>query len=71
MGHLFNVEGVSVSSPGLFTNAKLDNLYALAVRSGDVAASVPEPGTVVMMTMGLGLLGFARRKRRLCRLPSA
>lgn len=39
--------------------------YGWAVRSGDVAASVPEPGTVVLMGAGLaGLLGFGRSKRR-------
>ena len=40
--------------------------FAWAVRSGDVAASVPEPGTVLLMGAGLmGLAGVKRSKRRL------
>ncbi len=42
------------------------NEFAWAVRSGDVAASVPEPGTVLLMGAGLmGLAGVKRSKRRL------
>lgn len=42
------------------------NLFAWAVHSGDVgASSVPEPGTVALMGLGLmGLLGLGRRQRR-------
>lgn len=42
------------------------DLFAWAVHSGDVgASSVPEPGTVALMGLGLmGLLGLTRRQRR-------
>ena len=38
-------------------------LFAVAVRSGDVAASVPEPGTVALLSLSLGALGLASRRR--------
>ena len=45
---------------------KAAELYAWAVRSGDVAV-VPEPGTVLLFGAGLvGLLGVGRRHRRRC-----
>ena len=40
-------------------------LFAWAVRSGDVAATVPEPGSVLLVGAGLlGLMGAKRSKRR-------
>lgn len=50
----------------LFWDTKNSNLFAWAVHSGDVdASSVPEPGTVALMGLGLmGLLGLGRRQRR-------
>ena len=93
MGHLFNVDGISAGTPGLFTNLqsgsywsgteyapntsyawyfyfnygyqdynyKGNHRYALAVRSGDVAA-VPVPAAVWLFGSALGLLGWMRRK---------
>ena len=42
-------------------DVKNDNLYALAVRPGDVAA-VPEPGTMLLLGSGMaGLVAFRKR----------
>lgn len=38
-------------------------LYAVAVRSGDVAATVPEPRTLALALMALGAAMVGRRKR--------
>ena len=42
---------------------KVGVLSGWAVRSGDVVG-VPEPGTVLLMAGGLGLLGFSRKQGR-------
>lgn len=38
-------------------------LLALAVRSGDVAAPIPEPQTYAMLLLGLGVLSLTMRRR--------
>ncbi|MCP4373172.1 MAG: PEP-CTERM sorting domain-containing protein, partial [Deltaproteobacteria bacterium] len=48
-----------------FSGAKPFNLYGLAVRSGDVAAAVPEPATFALLGIGLaGMAGYGVRRRR-------
>jgi len=37
--------------------------FAVAVLDGDVAASVPEPGTVALLSLSLGALGLVSRRR--------
>jgi phage terminase large subunit-like protein len=41
-----------------------NQFHAWAVRSGDVAAPIPEPETYAMLLAGLGLLGFMARRKR-------
>jgi hypothetical protein len=43
---------------------KTAELFAWAVRPGDVAAPIPEPEAYAMMLAGLGLLGVAARRRK-------
>lgn len=38
--------------------------YVMVVRSGDVAAPIPEPETYAMLLAGLGLLGVMTRRRK-------
>lgn len=47
-----------------YAGDKDPNLYALAVRPGQVAA-VPEPSTYTMLLAGLGLLSFTIHRRKL------
>lgn len=42
-------------------------VYAWAVRSGDVVAAIPEPETYALLLAGLGVLGFMARRRKLHR----
>lgn len=45
---------------------KVNSMSGWAVRSGDVAAvPVPEPGTLLLMAGGLGMLAFGRQARRI------
>ena len=44
-------------------DGKSDVLYAVAVRSGDVASAVPEPQTYIMLLAGLGAVLLAVRRR--------
>jgi PEP-CTERM motif-containing protein len=44
--------------------AKSAPYFVWAVRPGDVAPAIPEPEAYAMMLAGLGLLGFAARRRR-------
>ena len=44
-------------------DVKTDALYAVAVRPGDVAASVPEPQTLALALLALGATVVARRRR--------
>ena len=49
---------------GLQTNVDKNlALYAVAVRPGDVAASVPEPQTLALALLALGAAVVARRRR--------
>ena len=44
---------------------KNDQLFAVAVRSGDVVAAVPEPESLALVLVGLVAAGVARRRRPL------
>jgi hypothetical protein len=46
-----------------YFDAKSNALYAVAVRPGDVAASVPEPQTLALALLALGATVVARRRR--------
>ena len=44
---------------------KFNQLFAVAVRSGDVVAAVPEPESLALVLVGLVAAGVARRRRPL------
>jgi len=55
--------GFLTASGGQLNGTKLNEFYAWAVRSGDVAA-VPEPGTLMLLAAGLaGIAGATKRRR--------
>jgi MYXO-CTERM domain-containing protein len=45
------------------STSKGGELYAVAVRPGDVAADVPEPQTLALALLALGAMAVARRRR--------
>lgn len=51
------------TSGGQVFYGKNGQLYALAVRPGDVMAAVPEPETYMMLLLGLGAVGALSRRR--------
>jgi len=48
---------------GQIDAVKTPQIYALAVRTGDVMAPVPEPETYAMLLLGLGVVGAISRRR--------
>jgi len=48
---------------GVNYDAETNTLYAVAVRTADVAAAVPEPQTYAMLLMGLGAVLLAAKRR--------
>lgn len=47
-----------------FAGSKANEYRALAVRDGDVAAAVPEPGTLALLGLALGAMVVTQRRRR-------
>ena len=58
-GAWFFSSNVGLQSPDF----KFNELYAVAVRPGDVAAPVPEPQTLALALLALGATVVARRRR--------
>jgi len=48
---------------GEFVDFQFSQLFAVAVRPGNVAASVPEPQTLALALLALGAMVVARRRR--------
>lgn len=46
-----------------YDEGKYNALYAIAVRPGDVAASVPEPQTLALVALGAAMVGRSKRQR--------
>jgi len=44
-------------------SVKGGSLFVVAVRDGDVAASVPEPATVALLSLSLGVMGWVVRRK--------
>lgn len=51
------------NSGGQDVNSEVDWFFAVAVRPGDVTASVPEPQTLALALLALGATVVARRRR--------
>jgi hypothetical protein len=43
---------------------KSSPMFAVALRAGDVGASVPEPSTIALLSLSLGAMGWAARRKR-------
>ena len=53
-----------VGAQGAYVKSMFNGGFALAVRSGDVAAArVPEPSTLLLATLALAGMGIANRRR--------
>jgi MYXO-CTERM domain-containing protein len=53
---------MDINAGGQERHEKANNLYALAVSPGDVAAA-PEAQTYALILVGLGLIGWRARRR--------
>ena len=67
VGAWFFNSDFGVQGPGVKGNA----LYAVAVRPGDVAASVPEPQTLALVLLALGATMVVRRRRPVSRFDAS
>lgn len=63
--------GFNTYNGGQFFNPTRFRVYAVAVRSGDVAAPVPEPQTLALALLALGATVVARRRRPASRAPES
>jgi hypothetical protein len=55
--------GFSTADGGHANSVGGDNIYALAVRPGQLETSaVPEPSTYLLLGIALGVVGYARRR---------
>jgi hypothetical protein len=58
------VPGFAIGSGGLGTQSNARFVDFTARGSGDFTATVPEPGTWLMLLVGFGMVGFAARRRQ-------